>query len=216
MLKPWAFGPFELLLHAELHLRDRNDFDRRIALISFDNSIEVSVTTYLTLHPIQRGNRTYNRADVENWLNNYHTKLDFFFDEVTTRALALRCNKDEIIWYHGVRNDQYHAGRPSIPSERDLNGVRDAAFWIFEVLYDVTDVETLITDEIISRSAPPLPQRTPEDDRAIDTVHGTIEIVGRNYYTSETLYGVDPVAYSELAAQIRARPQTPEPAKEDE
>ena len=35
-LAPWANGPFELLIHAEGHLLNGDDFDRRIALISFD------------------------------------------------------------------------------------------------------------------------------------------------------------------------------------
>ena len=30
-LTPWALGPFELLVHAEMHFRDGDDFDRRIA-----------------------------------------------------------------------------------------------------------------------------------------------------------------------------------------
>jgi hypothetical protein len=76
-LPPWANGPFELLLHAEGHLRAGEDFDRRIALISFDNAIEVAITTYLTLNPIQRGNRCYENIDVEKWLNNYPSKLAF-------------------------------------------------------------------------------------------------------------------------------------------
>ncbi len=67
----WANGPFELLVHAEGHLRRGDDFDRRIALISFDNAIEVSIATYLTLHPIHRGNRSYANVDVEKWLSNY-------------------------------------------------------------------------------------------------------------------------------------------------
>ena len=54
-LKPWAYGPFEILLHAELHYRVGEDFDRRIAMIGFDNAIEVAITTYLGLHPIQPG-----------------------------------------------------------------------------------------------------------------------------------------------------------------
>ena len=33
-LPPWAKGPFELIVHAESHLRGADDFDRRIALIS--------------------------------------------------------------------------------------------------------------------------------------------------------------------------------------
>ncbi len=76
-LQPWADGPFELLLHAEGHLPDGEDFDRRMALITFDNAIEVSITTYLSLKPIMRGNRSYATADVDQWTRNYHTKLDF-------------------------------------------------------------------------------------------------------------------------------------------
>jgi hypothetical protein len=29
-LRPWALGPFELILHAEMHYRNGEDFDRRI------------------------------------------------------------------------------------------------------------------------------------------------------------------------------------------
>jgi hypothetical protein len=72
-LPSWAYGPFELLIHAEGHLRGGDDFDRRIALITFDDAIEVAIATYLTLNPIQRGNRAYPKSDVEKWMNNYHT-----------------------------------------------------------------------------------------------------------------------------------------------
>ena len=53
-LPPWANGPFELLVHAEEHLRAGDDFDRRIALIGFDNAIEITIAAYLSLKPIQR------------------------------------------------------------------------------------------------------------------------------------------------------------------
>lgn len=39
----WVYGPFELLVHAELHYLAGKDFDRRMALISFDNAIEVAI-----------------------------------------------------------------------------------------------------------------------------------------------------------------------------
>ena len=41
-IPPWAKGPFELLRHAYEHLQKGDDNDRRIALIGFDNAIEVS------------------------------------------------------------------------------------------------------------------------------------------------------------------------------
>ena len=37
-LKPWVRGPFELIRHAEGHLKAGTDFDKRMALISFDNA----------------------------------------------------------------------------------------------------------------------------------------------------------------------------------
>ena len=47
--------PFEVLLHAEMPYRSGKDLDRRLSLISFDNAIELAITTYLNLHPMQRG-----------------------------------------------------------------------------------------------------------------------------------------------------------------
>ena len=97
-VKPWAVGPFEMLYHAEIHFLKGEDFDRRIALISFDNAIEVAITTYLALHPIQRKNATYKKDDVEKWQKNYHTKLDFFYQEVSTRSLTELVEKADIIF----------------------------------------------------------------------------------------------------------------------
>jgi hypothetical protein len=53
-LPPWAKRPFELLYHAEIHFQKGSDYDKRLSVISFDNSIEVSITTYLSLKPMQR------------------------------------------------------------------------------------------------------------------------------------------------------------------
>jgi len=208
-LKPWAYGPFELLLHAELHLRNGDDFDRRIALISFDNAIEVAITTYLSLHPIQRQNRTYSRADVERWLENYHTKIDFFMSELQGRSLPVECEKADIVWYHDVRNGQYHGGSATIPQERELQGIRKAALWIFSVLYDVPDIEEVIENHITDTDDHP--KRNDKHDKLIDQQFGVIEIAGQKYYTSEALHAVDPFAYGDVAAGLD-QPDEPDDA----
>ena len=46
-LEPWIYGPSELIKHAEEHLQVNGDFDKRMALVSYDNVIEVSIDTYL-------------------------------------------------------------------------------------------------------------------------------------------------------------------------
>lgn len=204
VLTPWALGPFELLVHAEMHFRDGDDFDRRIAIVGFDNAIEVAIHTYLNLHPVQRGNQAYKKEDVEKWLDNYHSKVDFFLSVVTTRALVVECDKAMFIWYHEVRNGQYHVGGAVIPQNRELEGIRKAAFWVFSTLFGVTDVETLI-DSHIKRESDDLPKRTDGDDRLIDEEFGVVNVAGRRMYTSEIVHGVDPILYSELAADLKKR-----------
>jgi hypothetical protein len=66
-LRPWAIRPFELIAHAEVHYRAGSDYDRRLALISYDNSIEASIIVYLNLDPIQRNNKPYKKGDVAKW-----------------------------------------------------------------------------------------------------------------------------------------------------
>src|SRR5215203_4662682 len=125
-LSPWAKGPFELLIHAEGHLISGDDFDRRIALVSFDNAIEVAITTYLTLNPIQRSGRSYERAKVDQWLQNYHSKLDFLEAELSSKGLPWSVEKSHIVWCHDCRNDQYHGGRKGTPERSLLTLVRQA------------------------------------------------------------------------------------------
>ncbi len=201
-LQPWAIGPFELILHAEEHLRKGDDFDRRIALISFDNSIEVSISTYLSLHPIQRGNKTYRREDVEKWLNNYHTKLDFFGEELSSRKLIWGVERSHIIFAHNNRDEQYHGGSKGTPEKHVLSIVREAALWIFSVLYDVSDVEQILKSAIEARL--PRAPRQPDIsfDRVIDNSFGMVEVAGQIYHTSEVLFEVDEIAYREMGTRL--------------
>jgi hypothetical protein len=204
-LTPWALGPFEIILHAEMHYRNGEDFDRRIAVVGFDNAIEVAIHTYLNLHPIQRQNRTYPRADVEKWLENFHTKIEFFESEVQSRNLAMTCDKAKFIWYHEVRNGQYHVGGATIPQGRELQGIREAAMWVFSVLFDIPDVGLLLEQHLASRTGDDLPKRTDDDDRVIDREYGTVDLAGKPYHLSEVLHAFDPILYSELAGDIKKR-----------
>lgn len=201
-LPPWANGPFELLLHAEDHLRRGDDFDRRIALISFDNAIEVAITTYLTLNPIQRGGRTYPRAEVERWLHDYHTKLDFFEAEIKGRGLSWLIDKSHIIWAHDHRNEQYHGGHKGTPEKSVLKIVRDAALWVFATLFDVNDAEAVLNKAIFDNSQMPAPSREKRLDVAIDAKYGIIEVGEQVYYASELLYAVDYDAYRDLGERL--------------
>jgi hypothetical protein len=203
-LKPLAEGPFELILHAELQMQNGSDFARRIALISYDNSVEIAITTYLSLNPIHRQNRQYQKVDVEKWLNNYHSKLKFFFQEVVNRGLTVPFEEGDVIWCHDVRNDQYHGGGPTIPRERELTAIRQTAIQVFSILFDVLDVEDLLKIHLAELIGDDRPKRDVNKDKLIDERCGVVRVAGIRYYTSELLYSVDPFAYGDIATKIES------------
>lgn len=202
VLPPWTSGPFELIVHAESHLRDGDDFDRRIALISFDNAIEVTITTYLTLKPIQRGDKSYAKADVEQWLANFHTKLDFLDEEITARGESWAVDKASIVYVHDHRNEQYHGGLKGTPEKSVLEIVRHAALWVFSLLFVIPDPEALLEQALIERMPPVPPSREKRLDLAIDAAYGVVEVGDQSYYTSELLFEVDHDAYVELGNRL--------------
>lgn len=142
-LKPWMRWPFELIQHAEEHFKAGEDFDRKIALVGYDNAIEASVMTYLGLNPIQRGNRQYEKAKVEEWLRNFHKKAEFLEQHAAELGLSMRVSRDEIIFYHSLRNGLYHDGNGYVPDMKCVQGVRDAALWTFSALFSC-DPEPLL------------------------------------------------------------------------
>jgi hypothetical protein len=142
-LPAWARGPYELIKHAEDHYRGEADVDRRIALIGFDNAIEVTITTYLQLNPKLRGGAAFRKDDVRKWLRNYHTKIEFFEGFAKNNDLPVESSIAEVIWYHTLRNELYHSGNGMVPERRCLDGARDAAIEVFKVLFGI-DVTTLL------------------------------------------------------------------------
>jgi len=145
--KPWALGPFELLQHAEDHRKNNSDFDRRMALVSFDNSIELSIITFLSLNPIQREGLQFQKKEIAQWLSNYHSKIEFFEHYIVTKLnQEMLVERDAIIFYHQLRNELYHKGNGFVPDKRHISGIREVALWVFSKLFNV-NVEKLLDEE---------------------------------------------------------------------
>lgn len=146
-LKPWAVGPFELIKHAEGHLRGGGDLDKRMALIGFDNAIEASIITFLSLNPSQRSGRKFDRANVDRWLRNFHSKLEFLEHYVVSLCeMTMLVGRDEIIYYHQLRNELYHNGNGFVPAEAHLLGAREASTWVFDTLFNADSEKILNLD----------------------------------------------------------------------
>ena len=71
MGKPWTNGPRELIQHAADHLEAGGDFDRRIAMISVDNAVELIVKVYLGLPKRARKAEGPSRRELENAFESF-------------------------------------------------------------------------------------------------------------------------------------------------
>lgn len=152
--KPWALGPYELLRHAEEHYKKEQDFDKRMSLIGFDNATEVSITAFLNLKPEQRENRQYEKKEVEKWLKNFNTKLDFFYEEYLLRESKKTSTlKSVALWLHTLRNEIYHSGNGVAPESNVVERIRRSAIEIFSILYDI-DAEALLEAGVVQDPDP--------------------------------------------------------------
>ena len=136
-LPPWLHGPLELMKHAQGHLLAAGDTDRRIALIGFDNAIEVCIDVYIRLHPKLRGGLELTRETVEKARRNYHTKLEFLDAHLQSRMLTAMVAVDHVLWFHELRNELYHSGNGMIPELHVIEGARNAALAVFQALFGV-------------------------------------------------------------------------------
>lgn len=152
---------------------------------------------------MQRGNRTYKKDDVKEWLNNYHTKVEFYFIECGSRSVTAVAKQDEIVWFHEVRNGQYHVGGATVPQRRELDGVRAAALEVFSVLFDESDTSGLLDEHVAAMSPLPPPPRSDEHDRLIDNEYGMVEVCGQAEYASDILYALDANRYREVALDLQ-------------
>ena len=175
---PWARGPFELIKNADGHLKDAGDTDRRIALIGFDNAVEVCIDVYIKLHPRLRGGVELRNEDIEKATRNYHTKIEWLDKHVEERSIEIDFSIEEVVWYHSLRNELYHSGNGMVPELHVLKGARSAALSVFKTLFG-TDPAPLLGDELRKMDTQtwraPLPR---QNDDSMELLRVFIEFEG--------------------------------------
>lgn len=105
---PWSEGPKELLQHAVDHISHDGDFDRRIAMISIDNAVELMIKTYLGLPKRKDKSKKPSRKQLEEASNSFPVLLDLLEEFAGEKLTGV--SLDEIEWYHRIRNQLYHSG----------------------------------------------------------------------------------------------------------
>jgi len=149
MASPWADGPRELIQHAVDHLRVGGDFDRRIAMISVDNAVELMIKTYLGLPERARGSKGPGRREFEAASESFPSLLDLLQTFAASKITGL--SLDDIEWYHRLRNQLYHSGNGITVEQAKVETYLQLAMGLFENLFGFTPLisETTATQSKI-------------------------------------------------------------------
>jgi len=138
MTAPWTDGPRELLQHAVDHLAQGGDFDRRIAMVSIDNAVELTIKTYLGLPKRARSSHGPSRKELESASESFPALLDLLQTHASDRLVGL--SLDDIEWFHRIRNQLYHSGNGITVEKTKVETYFELASSLFENLFGCAPV----------------------------------------------------------------------------
>jgi hypothetical protein len=140
--KPWVSGPRELLNHAKEHINTGKPIDYRLAMISIDNSVELSIRTFLGLPKRIRGSEGPLRKELESAFG-FPELLDLIekYDEEHLSGIEL----GDIEWYHRLRNQLYHDGNGITVDPEIVDAYHQIAILLFQNLFETISETTTET-----------------------------------------------------------------------
>ena len=112
---PWASGPGEILRHGLSLLKRDSDTNRRLAMISIDNAVELMIKTYLGL-PKRISGLSVPRKEYQEMSESFPSLLDGLEKHAPDKLDGIDLGTIE--WYHRLRNELYHQGN-GLTVERD-------------------------------------------------------------------------------------------------
>lgn len=138
---PWASGPGEILRHGVSLLKADNDVNRRLAMISIDNAVELTIKTYLGL-PKRITGLSISRKEYQEIFESFPAMLDALEKHAADKLVGI--NLGTIEWYHRLRNELYHQGngltveRDKVEVYAELTNVLFKNLFGFELLAHIT------------------------------------------------------------------------------
>lgn len=142
--RPWISGPKELLVHAMKHIKVGEPFDYRIAMISIDNAVELTIKTYLGLPRRIRESDGPSRMELESAGSFFPSLLDLLEKYGPSGSPSIELG--DIEYYHRMRNALYHDGNGITIDPEHVDGYLQTARSLFAILLDIyIDEEELHT-----------------------------------------------------------------------
>lgn len=135
---PWASGPGEILRHGLSLLKKDSDTNRRLAMISIDNAVELMIKTYLGL-PSRITGLKIPRKEYQEFSESFPKLLDALENYASDKINGI--DLGEIEWYHRLRNELYHQGN-GLTVERDkIEVYSELSNLLFENLFGFRLIE---------------------------------------------------------------------------
>lgn len=130
----WASGAIELLRHADSHINLESAFDRRIAFISIDNSVETAIRAFLSL-PKSKSGVTISRKDIDAVENSFPGLLALLWARAAGNLTGI--DSADIEHYHRIRNKLYHDGTGLSVDVQYLMAYRQIAALLLRNLFGI-------------------------------------------------------------------------------
>lgn len=130
--QPWAAGPREILEHGIGLLRKDSDKNRRLALLSVDNAVELTIKTYLGL-PKRISGINVPRKEYAEFSESFPKLLDALELYASDKVPGL--DLGEIEWFHRLRNQLYHQGNGLTVDRDKVEIYSELAKLLFEGLF---------------------------------------------------------------------------------
>jgi hypothetical protein len=131
--KPWADGPREILEHAIALLQKDSDKYRRLALISVDNAVELTLKTYLGL-PKRINGIQVPRKDYAEFSESFPKLLDAIEQYAPAKISGI--DLGDVEWFHRLRNQLYHQGNGLTVDKDKVEVYSEIAKLLYEALFE--------------------------------------------------------------------------------
>lgn len=136
---PWASGPGEILNHGlDLLKSPDSDVNRRIAMISIDNSVELMIKTFLNL-PSRITGINISRKKYVEFSESFPRLLDALEEYAGDKIKDIKVC--EIEWYHRLRNQLYHQGNGLTVERQKVETYSEIAQILYKSLYGFKLIE---------------------------------------------------------------------------
>ena len=130
--QPWASGPGEILQHGVNLLQKDTDTNRRLAMLSIDNAVELMIKTYLGL-PKRINGLSLSRKEFNDISESFPKLLEALEEHAGTKLEGIEPGFIE--WYHRLRNQLYHEGNGLTVEKDKVIVYAELAQLLFERLF---------------------------------------------------------------------------------